>query len=354
MKLLRRTLIFINGILILSLLFGYLRQFTDPGQGSFLTIFSLLYPYIVILLCICLVLLLLIRSRWLWASLLALVLTSGNTIRQIGFHIQPDIPVDSTVYTLSTLNIKNNFRHKKMDQSTAFIEDFKKKNSTFLVLQEISGDQIRNIANALKYSYDSHQNNQVSKGFLAIFSQYPLTHIKSIENAEGRTIALAADIQIQQDTIRLFNIHLHTNAVTVRAEKFTPESFSKKEGLRAFNDMLRAYSENASLRLDEIRLINSEVNHSPYPVILAGDANDTPYSPVYRSLRGNRQNAFVKGGLGFAQTYNGLIVPLKIDHIFLDKTFFVYNTTIEKIDYSDHNPITTSFSLIRSHLTANY
>jgi len=301
-KLLRRTLIFINGILILSLLFGYLRQFTDPGQGSFLTIFSLLYPYIVILLCICLVLLLLIRSRWLWASLLALVLTSGNTIRQIGFHIQPDIPVDSTVYTLSTLNIKNNFRHKKMDQSTAFIEDFKKKNSTFLVLQEISGDQIRNIANALK----------------------------------------------------LFNIHLHTNAVTVRAEKFTPESFSKKEGLRAFNDMLRAYSENASLRLDEIRLINSEVNHSPYPVILAGDANDTPYSPVYRSLRGNRQNAFVKGGLGFAQTYNGLIVPLKIDHIFLDKTFFVYNTTIEKIDYSDHNPITTSFSLIRSHLTANY
>lgn len=343
-KLFRRTLIFVNGMLILSLFFGFLRQYVNPGHGSFLTIFSLFYPYIVIALVACLLILILFRSKWIWATLLALVFTSGNTIRQIGFHIQPDIPSDSVVYTLSTLNVKNNFSHNQQDQSSAFIDKFKKKNSSFIVLQEISGDQIQNVAKSLNYRYGSHQSNQLRSEYLAIFSQYPVTPIQSIQNSQGRDIALVTDITVPEGKIRIFNIHLHTNAVTVRAGKFTPESFSKREGLRAFKDMLRAYSETALLRLKEIDLINDQINKSPHPVIVAGDANDTPYSPVYIKLKGKRQNAFEKGGLGFAQTYNELIVPLKIDHIFLDKSFFIYNTQIEKIDFSDHNPVTTSFS----------
>ncbi len=343
-KLFRRTLIFVNGILILSLFLGFIRQFVNPGYGSFLTIFSLFYPYIVITLSACLLLLVLYRSRWIWATLFALVFTSGSTIRQIGFHVQPDIPADSIVYTLSTLNVKNNFSHNQQDQSSAFIDNFKKKNSSFIVLQEISGDQLQNVAKSLNYRYGSHQSNQLRSEYLAIFSKYPLTPIKSIQNSRGRDIALVTDISVPEGKIRIFNIHLHTNAVTVRAGNFTPESFSKREGLKAFNDMLRAYSETALLRLKEIDLINEQISNSPHPVIVAGDANDTPYSPVYIKLKGNRQNAFEKGGLGFAQTYNELIVPLKIDHIFLDKSFFIYNTQIEKIDFSDHNPVTTSFS----------
>jgi len=343
-KLLRRTLILVNGILILSLLFGFMRQFVNPDHGSFLTIFSLFYPYIVIALAGCLLLLLLFRSRWVWATLLILVVTSGNTIRQIGFHIQPDIPADSITYTLSTLNVKNNFSHNKQDQRSAFIENFKKKNASIIVLQEISRDQIENVATSLNYRYGSHQGSQLWSEYLAIFSQYPVTPIKSIKNFQGRDIALVTDISMPEGKIRIFNIHLHTNAVTLRAGKFSPESFSRREGLKAFNDMLRAYGETALLRLKEVELINDQISQSPYPVIVAGDANDTPYSPVYIKLKGNRQNAFEKGGLGFAQTYNELIVPLKIDHIFLDNSFFVYNTQIEKIGFSDHNPVTTTFS----------
>lgn len=344
MKLLRRTLVLINGILIVTMIFGYMRQFIDPGFASFLTIFSLLYPYIVIALMVSTILLVIVRSKAAWLSFLVLVLTSGNTIRQIGFHVQPHIPADSTIYTLTTLNIKNNFSHKKQDQRDNFIQKFKKKKPTFLVLQEISGGAINMVADQLGYPYHSHLKKSFRNGLLAIFSQYPIYDVQSIENSEGRTIALYGDIQAPQGMIRLVNIHLHTNAVTIRAGKFTAESFSKREGLRAFNDMLQSYSDNATLRLDEIDLINKEINDSPYPVILAGDANDTPYSPVYLKLLGSRQNAFVKGGLGFAQTYNGLIIPLKIDHIFMDDSFSIFNTQIEKISFSDHNPITTSFT----------
>lgn len=344
MNLLRRTMVVINGLLILSLILGYLRQFVNPGQASFLTIFSLLYPYIVIGLTINLAVLILLRSKWLWAALLTLVITSGNTIRQIGFHFQPDVPKDSIVYTLSTLNVKNNFWHNNQDQSSNFVLNFSDKNATFLVLQEISDVQIQKVANLLKYPHGSQEFPEMKNNTLGIFSKYPVNRLASIENSEGRTIAIYADIQLPHHTFRLFNIHLHTNAVTVRAGEFSPESFSKKEGLRAFNDMLRAYNENASIRLDELALIDDKVKDSPYPVIIAGDANDTPYSPVYRKLKGNLQNGFEKGGFGFAQTYNGLILPLKIDHIFMDKSFFIYHTLIERIEYSDHNPITTSFS----------
>lgn len=344
MKLLRRALILITGILILGLFFGYLRQYIKPEQANFLTVFSLLYPFIVIVLVICLLFLVLIRSKWAWAALLAIVLTSGNTIRQIGFHVQPDVPIDSTVYSLTTLNIKNNFQHNKIDQSNAFIKDFITKKPTFLVLQEISGNQLKNVASSLGYDHGSHHDTSVDKGYLATFSKFPLTTVKSIKNAEGRVIALISDITAPEGPLRIINVHLHTNAVTIRAENFTPESFSRKEGLKAFNEMIQSYSTSASLRMDEINQINKEVDQSPHPVIIAGDTNDTPYSPVYLALKGDAQNAFSKGGLGFAQTYNGLIVPLKIDHIFLDNALFIYNTLIDKIDYSDHNPITTSFS----------
>lgn len=344
MNLLRRTMVVINGLLIISLILGFLRQFINPGQASFLTIFSLLYPYIVIGLSLNLALLIMLRSKWLWAALLTLVVTSGSTIRQIGFHFQPDLPKDSIVYTLSTLNVKNNFWHNKQDQSSNFVLNFSDKNATFLVLQEISDVQIKKVANLLDYDHGSQEFPQLKNSTLGIFSKYPITNLQSIKNHEDRTIALFADIQLPKGKIRLFNIHLHTNAVTVRAGRFSPESFSKKEGLRAFNDMLRAYNENASIRLDELKQIDKKLKESPYPVIIAGDANDTPYSPVYRKLKGNLQNGFEKGGFGFAQTYNGLILPLKIDHIFMDKSFFIYHTLIEKIEYSDHNPVTTSFS----------
>ncbi len=343
MKLLRRIMIMVNTLLIISLILGFARQFVQPGHASFLTIFSLLYPYIVIALTVSMILLIILRSRWFWISCLSLVLTSGNTIRQIGFHVHPELPKDSSVYTLTSLNIKNNFRHNQQDQSRAFIEMFSTKKPTFLLLQEISGNQISNVSRLLEYPYTSHDNHPKLKGFLGIFSQHPLTNVRAIENREGRVIAIFADVSLPEGVFRLFNLHLHTNAVTVRAGNFSAESFSRKEGLREFNAMLKSYSDNASLRMDEIELIERQVIQSPYPVILAGDANDTPYSPVYRKLRGSRQNAFVKGGLGFAQTYNGLFIPLKIDHVFLDESFEIYNTVIEKIGFSDHNPITTSF-----------
>ena len=345
MKILRLALVTVNGVLITSLILGYIRQYFDPGFASFLTIFSLLYPYLVIGLVITMLLLILVRSKMAWVSLLTLVLTSGNTIRQIGFHVQPRVPVDSTIFSLTTLNVKNNFRHNEQDQSKAFIEKFKKDKSTFLFLQEISGGLIDQVAKELDYPYHSHYGNTDPGGYLAIFSRYPLNDIESVQNSERRTIALYADVDSPLGVFRLVNIHLHTNAVTVRAGKFSPESFSKKEGLQAFGDMLQSYSDNAKLRLQEIDRINDAIDQSPYPVIIAGDANDTPYSPVYLKLQESRQNAFVKGGAGFAQTYNGLLIPLKIDHIFMDNSFNIFNTMIEKIDFSDHNPITTTFSI---------
>lgn len=345
MKALRRLLVIGNAVLIFALFLGYIRQYIEPDYAGFLTIFSLLYPYIVVALFITMLLLVAMRSRTAWASLLALVLTSGNTIRQIGFHMQPELPDDSTIYTLTTLNVKNNFSHNDVDQSKTFIQKFKNNPSTFLVLQEIAGEKIHSIAQELNYPYHSHYGTANPRGYLAIFSKFPLSNIQSVHNGENRVIALLADVESPMGKIKLVNIHLHTNAVTVRAGQFSPESFSKKEGLRALHSMIQSYSQNARLRLEEIDQLHEALRKSNYPVIIAGDVNDTPYSPVYRKLQDTRQNAFVKGGLGFAQTYNGLLLPLKIDYIFMDKNFNIFHTLVDKIDFSDHNPITTSFTI---------
>lgn len=345
MKLLRLFFITTNILLILGLLLGFIRQFVAPDQGSLLTLFSLLYPYLIIALSIMLFVLVSLRSKWFWASLITLVLTSGSTVRQIGFHFQPPTPSDTMVYTITTLNVKDNFSYNGLDQIPAFLNDFKNHKPSFLLLQEITENTARKVSQSLNYPHSSTKHKKITKGQLAIFSDYPMKVIKSVRNVEDRIIGLVAEIDLPESTIRVINLHLHTNAVTIRAGNFTAESISRKEGFNAFKDMIRTYGISASLRMDEIDLIQKEIAASKHPVIVAGDINDTPFSPVYLKLKQNLQDSFTKGGLGFAQTYNGLALPLKIDHIFVDSNFYIFNTKINKITYSDHNPMRTSFSL---------
>lgn len=347
MKLIKGSLIILNIMLFTGLFLGFLHQFFDPGHGAILTTSSLLYPYFVVAVFIVFILLVVLRSPWAWVSLIALVFTSGNTLRQIGFHFQRGLPTDSLIYSITTLNTKDDFTHNETDQKQAFLTDFADKKPTIMAMQEVSEGSIDGLRRKMNYAHSSFQKGLFPATGLAIFSDFPIKKVETLNSSNGHLIALICDITLPVNTIRIANIHLHTNAVTIRAGQFSPESISRQDGLRALRDMIRSYGETARLRMDELHMVRSAIDSSPHPVMIAGDANDTPFSPVYRKLKGELQDTFVKGGLGFAQTYNGLFLPLKIDHIFADSNFHIFKTKIKKIDYSDHNPITTTFSLIQ-------
>jgi len=98
-------------------------------------------------------------------------------------------------------------------------------------------------------------------------------------------------------------------------------------------------------RASQIETVVKFVKSSPYPVILAGDFNDTPVSYSYRQIDNELDDTFVDAGKGFGQTHAQILPFLRIDFIFHSKGLqTIEHRTIDK-DYSDHFPIVARFML---------
>lgn len=85
------------------------------------------------------------------------------------------------------------------------------------------------------------------------------------------------------------------------------------------------------------------MDSSPYPNIVMGDFNNTPFSYTYRTvLGGDMTDAFSEAGFGFGRTFRMIrMYPLRIDFIMADENAFEvrdFSTIDEKS--SDHNPVT--------------
>ena len=89
----------------------------------------------------------------------------------------------------------------------------------------------------------------------------------------------------------------------------------------------------------QIGELKSFIENSPYPIILAGDFNDTPSSFAYQQMNEILDDTFIKRGKGIGPTYNGTIPLLRIDYIFIDKKFSCTNYQKNNNPNSDHFPI---------------
>src|SRR5690625_1420000 len=108
----RKFLVFINIILIIGLLLGYLYQFSGTGDGYILIVCALLYSYLAIGVFICFIFLLLLRSPWMILSLIILLLNWGTIQRQIGLKFTQNSShvADSSHHSIMTFNAKDEDR----------------------------------------------------------------------------------------------------------------------------------------------------------------------------------------------------------------------------------------------------
>jgi endonuclease/exonuclease/phosphatase family metal-dependent hydrolase len=95
--------------------------------------------------------------------------------------------------------------------------------------------------------------------------------------------------------------------------------------------------------------IREEIDKSPYPVVVCGDFNDVPNSYAYETIGAGLQNAFEKKGAGLGRTFSGIAPTLRIDNIFVDKSYEVEQYTRVKKKLSDHFPIITDISRLNNN-----
>ena len=355
-KILYRIVLGANILFALALVLSYLSVNINPGVFAFPALFGLAYPY---LLFVNIVFAFIWAVIIKWEALISLVVIAGG-ITHFSNYIKLSKPSgDKTeTFEVQSYNVRlfNHFEGKKNSISEKRILDLlKNSQSEIICLQEIYilGDPAakeREIKAALGGKYYAHFK-VISTGKnryygIATLSKFPIARRGDIVHEKSSSLSIYSDLVKGKDTIRLFNNHLQSFQLHRMEKTFLNELTASDDNREAF-DELRDIS--ASLRkgfvkrAEQAQKVKEGINRSPYPVIVAGDFNDTPVSYSYRKIRKGLNDAFVKSGYGAGFTYRGNYPPNRIDYILYGNEFECNWFEIKKIRYSDHYPITAYF-----------
>lgn len=244
---------------------------------------------------------------------------------------------------------------QEKEQLTSFIDWVVAQPAPVKAFQEFftyANDPYFNVAERLheqgwRYSFISADTLQVNKSRfgVAIFSKYPMVARGVIFVGPYRfNRGIWADIALEGDTLRVVNVHLQS--AQLQRMKNTNSRFGE-----AARKMFWMYRSSLRERNYQLRQVMETIKQSPYPVVLTGDFNSTPYSYLYQVLDKHLQNAFEEKGNGFGFTFNHpKLFFLRIDHQFVSNNLAVCSFyTGEEVPYSAHFPIEGMYYFLPEH-----
>jgi endonuclease/exonuclease/phosphatase family metal-dependent hydrolase len=184
---------------------------------------------------------------------------------------------------------------------------------------------------------------------LATFSKYPIIHKGNIEYENSLNGVIYSDLVIAKDTVRVYNCHLQSVKLKQDYNQVLDSlifNYDQKHlrEVKAISVRLRdAYIQRAY----QAELLSRHIKTSPYPVIVCGDFNDTPFSYCYYKLSRGLQDAFIASGSGLGTTYRQNIAPIRIDYILYSPFLKSSQYFSKKTDWSDHYPVRCDFTFLR-------
>ena len=204
----------------------------------------------------------------------------------------------------------------------------------------------RDITALGKYNYFNEEyiiskaNRQIG---VATFSKYPIIQSELVifENTK-KQFAIFTDIVKNEDTIRIYNIHLQS--IQIQQDDydfFDNQDATSEEATSGIRRMIRKLKHAYPLRVAQAQTILEHAKSSPYPTIICGDFNDTPMSYVYNSFNADFYDAFRGNHFGLGSTYAGRLPAGRIDYIFYSKELKAINFSIQDEVHSDHYAISS-------------
>jgi len=176
---------------------------------------------------------------------------------------------------------------------------------------------------------------------MIIFSRYPITDSKTMLFDNTNNSAMWADIDVNGQTIRVFNVHLQTTGISGTLHQAGKLAAQHKEvsDSKLLEAIFGNYTLGMYFRAGQANTVANEKRSSVNPCIVCGDFNDVPYSYVYNTMLGNMVDGFKECGAGWMYTFRGK-KPVRIDYIFHDQAMkgLIYYQDPE-LTYSDHYPV---------------
>jgi endonuclease/exonuclease/phosphatase family metal-dependent hydrolase len=355
-KILVRIILSLNLFFVGVLFISYISPLVSPEKLWIFAFFGLAYPYILFANIVFAVYWGIIKKRYFLISLIAILIGWGQLRKYFQVQvIKRKVPPASLHFKIMTYNVRL-FDHYKWLGDTAaeknifsFIHNEKPQ---IICFQEylppkyagISNDDFINDLEGSSYNHINYislypEGNSIG---IATFSSFPIINKGYIRFENSVNTAIYSDIEVNSDTIRVYNCHLQSIHLKKSNYGFI-DSLILKYNNKHIDELkdISSRLKNAYIkRAIQVDILSAHIKSSRYPVVVCGDFNDTPISYTYRKMKGRLRDAFVKSGRGIGNTYLGNFPSFRIDYIFHSKKLKSCNFETEEIKWSDHYPVT--------------
>lgn len=198
---------------------------------------------------------------------------------------------------------------------------------------------------AYRYSYVQPHGG----GNDAVFSKYPIVGTGNLDFPRTQNNAVYADIRLPEGrVVRVYSVHLQSLGISAdEVNELT--SLSSDQLKDRAKGLLGRLNTGFVRQQSQVEALRASIDASPYPCIVAGDFNNTPFSYAFLTIAGDDlTDAFSQAGFGFGRTFRAIkLYPLRIDFILADEqTFRPAKFSTLRSDASDHNGITALLTLI--------
>lgn len=254
-------------------------------------------------------------------------------------------PKDDKDFVVMSYNVRlfNLFKWiDKEDVPGAMLEFINDKNPDILCIQEFSSSAHIDLK-IYRHKYILMTGNQIKTG-QAIFSKFPIIAQGNIVFPNSNNNVIYADIKKGKDIIRVYNMHLQSIKISPDVDEINDniEVINKSKSQMLYRRISKAFTQQQQ----QAEIFKEHESRCEYPVIICGDMNNSAYSYVYRSIKGDLKDSFEEAGTGFGQTYQFKYYPARIDYIFADEKMVVKEfQSFPEMKDSDHFPIMAKLSL---------
>lgn len=325
-----------NSLIATMLLLSYLLPYVQPKHFAYLSVLSLAVPLLIILNVLFVLYWFLKFKKQLIVSLFVLIIGYTYVFSLYKFSSSKNIEDDNNLtimnYNVRLFNLYNWISHGEIE--TLIVSLIKEEQPDIICFQEYFPHDNVDLS-FYKYKYEELSGQRVKNG-QAIFSKYPIIKSGSINFPNTENNAIYADVVKGTDTIRIYNVHLQSSGVNTNIENLKNENSER---------LFKRVVETFKMQQNQAELFINHKKKSPYKMIICGDFNNTPYSYVYRKIKGELTDAFEEAGNGFGRTFDFKYFPVRIDFILVDESFKVNGFKSYEEKLSDHYPILTKLEL---------
>lgn len=331
-----RIIYYINVVVAVLLLFSFALPFLPPKTFSVLAVLNLGVSFLILLNVIFFLYWLVKLNKQFILSLFVLLIGYFSFGSLYKFSTSTKIEKDSNFkimnYNVRLFNLYEWIPEKNVE--TKIVDFINTQAPDILSIQEYHPHKNIDLS-FFKYKFEKLSGNKTKYG-QAIFSKFPIINSGSIEFPDTPNNAIFVDVVKQNDTIRIYNVHLESLRINTKIE-----SLKNEDSERLFNRVGTTFK----MQQFQTELFLMHKKQCKYKMVICGDFNNTAFSYVYRKIKGDLNDTFKEAGNGFGRTYDFKFFPVRIDFIFADEAFKVNGFKTYDAHYSDHYPISTTLSL---------